>query len=229
MKTKISHLGRSTVSVILAVMMLLSTMLIGTVSTVNATVNDAIKVYFDKSSCSDNGNTSTDGWTNIYAYAYDNKGDVKTYTNSADVTGKGSWPGQAMYDEGNNIYSILVEPTATSIIFNNNDNSNKKQTGNITLPAEDTLNWKTTSVIYKNNTWVSYSASVDTTGVVTDTRLVSVLDGSKVMFYGGEDVEWKQDYFVAMNTKDTNDVADSAKTDYEKQLTKKDTQIAIAS
>lgn len=226
MKTKISHLGRSTVSVILAVMMLLSTMLIGTVSTVNATVNDAIKVYFDKSSCSDNGNTSTDGWTNIYAYAYDNKGDVKTYTNSADVTGKGSWPGQAMYDEGNNIYSILVEPTATSIIFNNNDNSNKKQTGNITLPAEDTLNWKTTSVIYKNNTWVSYSASVDTTGVVTDTRLVSVLDGSKVMFYGGEDVEWKQDYFVAMNTKDTNDVADSAKTDYEKQLTKKDSTSA---
>lgn len=226
MKTKISHLGRSSVSVILAVMMLLSTMLIGTVSTVNATVNDAIKVYFDKSSCSDNGNTSTDGWTNIYAYAYDNKGDVKTYTNSADVTGKGSWPGQAMYDEGNNIYSILVEPTATSIIFNNNDNSNKKQTGNITLPAEDTLNWKTTSVIYKNNTWVSYSASVDTTGVVTDTRLVSVLDGSKVMFYGGEYVEWKQDYFVAMNTKDTNDVADSAKTDYEKQLTKKDSTSA---
>lgn len=36
MKTKISHLGRSTVSVILAVMMLLSRMLIGTVSTVNA-------------------------------------------------------------------------------------------------------------------------------------------------------------------------------------------------
>lgn len=35
-ETKISHLGRSTVSVILAVMMLLSTMLIGTVSTVNA-------------------------------------------------------------------------------------------------------------------------------------------------------------------------------------------------
>ena len=36
MKTKISHFGRSSVSVILAVMMLLSTMLVGTVSTVNA-------------------------------------------------------------------------------------------------------------------------------------------------------------------------------------------------
>lgn len=34
MKTKISRFGRSSVSVILAVMMLLSTMLIGTVSTV---------------------------------------------------------------------------------------------------------------------------------------------------------------------------------------------------
>lgn len=223
MKTKISHLGRSTVSVILAVMMLLSTMIIGTVSTVNATVNDAIKVYFDKSSCSDNGNTSTDGWTNIYAYAYDNKGDVKTYTNSADVTGKGSWPGQAMYDEGNNIYSILVEPTATHIIFNNGSD---KQTDNISLPQDDQLNWKNAPVIYKNNGWMSYSASVDTTGVVTDTRLISVLDGSKVMFYGGEYVEWKQDYFVAMNTKDTNDVADSAKTDYEKQLTKKDSTSA---
>lgn len=48
MKTKISHLGRSTVSVVLAVMMLLSTMLIGTIS-VNAadyfTVGDTL--YLD--------------------------------------------------------------------------------------------------------------------------------------------------------------------------------------
>lgn len=44
MKTKISHLGRSTVSVILAVMMLLSTMLIGTVSTVNAVTKKFSKV-----------------------------------------------------------------------------------------------------------------------------------------------------------------------------------------
>lgn len=44
MKTKISHLGRSTVSVILAVMMLLSTMLIGTMSTVNAVGANNYKV-----------------------------------------------------------------------------------------------------------------------------------------------------------------------------------------
>lgn len=223
MKTKISHLGRSTVSVILAVMMLLSTMLIGTVSTVNATVNDAIKVYFDKSSCIDKGSNSTDGWSDIYAYAFNSSNGVSTYTNSEDKTGVNSWHGQTMNKEENDIYSILVEPTATHIIFNNGSN----QTKNIPLPADDTLDWKTTSVIYKNNTWVSYSALVDTTGVVTDTRLKSVLDGSKVMFYGGEASDWNQNYFVAMNTQDTGAVADKAKTDYKKQLTANGTSIGF--
>ena len=207
MKTKISHLGRSTVSVILAVMMLLSTMLIGTVSTANAAVGDAIKVYFEKSSCTDKNNGSTGGWSDIYAYAFDsNKNPVKTYTNSADATGSADWPGKTMNKEGNDIYSILVEPTATHIIFNNGS----KQTGDIPLPQDDQLNWKNTPVIYKNNEFKSYSASVDTTGVVTDTRLISVLDGSKVMFYGGEAVDWNQTYFVAMNTQSATDIADKA-------------------
>lgn len=104
MKTKISHLGRSTVSVILAVMMLLSTMLIGTVSTVNATVNDAtvndaIKVYFDKSSCNDNGNNSTSQWSDIKAYAFYGETPVKTYTSCDDKDGSNTWPGQTMKDE----------------------------------------------------------------------------------------------------------------------------------
>lgn len=207
MKTKISHLGRSTVSVILAVMMLLSTMLIGTVSTANAAVGDAIKVYFEKSSCTDKNNGSTGGWSDIYAYAFDsNKNPVKTYTNSADATGSADWPGKTMNKEGNDIYSILVEPTATHIIFNNGS----KQTRDIPLPQDDQLNWKNTPVIYKNNEFKSYSASVDTTGVVTDTRLISVLDGSKVMFYGGEAVDWNQTYFVAMNTQSATDIADKA-------------------
>lgn len=49
MKTKISHLSRSTVSVILAVMMLLSTMLIGTISTANAAVSGLSEIYFTPS------------------------------------------------------------------------------------------------------------------------------------------------------------------------------------
>lgn len=73
MKTKISHLGRSTVSVILAVMMLLSTMLIGTVSTVNATVSGLSEIYFTPSKNWADGNAkfrlnvqdSNNNWKNI--------------------------------------------------------------------------------------------------------------------------------------------------------------------
>lgn len=73
MKTKISHLGRSTVSVILAVMMLLSTMLIGTVSTVNATVSGLSEIYFTPSKNWADGNAkfrlnvqdSNNNWQNI--------------------------------------------------------------------------------------------------------------------------------------------------------------------
>lgn len=73
MKTKISHLGRSSVSVILAVMMLLSTMLIGTVSTVNAAVSGLSEIYFTPSKKWQEGNAnfrlnvqdSSNKWHNI--------------------------------------------------------------------------------------------------------------------------------------------------------------------
>lgn len=66
MKTKISHLGRSTVSVILVVMMLLSTMLIGTVSTVNAVTKtfEAVNLVGNI-----NGNTKWD--STEYPFTFD--------------------------------------------------------------------------------------------------------------------------------------------------------------
>lgn len=156
MKTKISHLGRSSVSVILAVMMLLSTMLIGTVSTVNAAdLSNATKVYLDSTLATvDNNKLNT--WSSIYAYAFKDGG-VNTYTDQ-NTEGKNSWHGSVMYNEGNGIYSIYVDNSATNIIFNNNDN---KQTGNLTLPDD----WKTTPMIYYGdgsngpNGWKTYSAS----------------------------------------------------------------------
>lgn len=55
MKTKISHLGRSTVSVILAVMMLLSTMLVGTITTVSAyDISKNVTIYY----------ANTEKWSN---------------------------------------------------------------------------------------------------------------------------------------------------------------------
>lgn len=58
MKTKISRFGRSTVSVILAVMMLLSTMLIGTISTANAAVSGLSEIYFTPSKNWADGNAN---------------------------------------------------------------------------------------------------------------------------------------------------------------------------
>lgn len=77
MKTKISHLGRSTVSVILAVMMLLSTMLIGTVSTANAATG-TVTVYFK----------NTVKWSNVYAYFYnDSYWDASKGSGSQGIAG----------------------------------------------------------------------------------------------------------------------------------------------
>lgn len=211
MKTKISHLGRSTVSVILAVMMLLSTMLVGTVSTVNAVdLTKFSKVYLDANEAKYN---STDTMKNTLpknAYAFKGNTSQETYTDDTSTTGVKDWPGGLLNSEGNGIYSILVSNDATNIIFHSGDG--KKQTGDLTLPDD----WKTTPMIYRGDGtkgpdgWEEYSASVDTTGVVTDTRLISVLDRSKVMFYGGEAKNWEQTYFVAMNTQKTTDIADKA-------------------
>lgn len=164
MKTKISHFGRSTVSVILAVMMLLSTMLIGTVSTVNAAdLSNATKVYLDSTLATVN-KEGLNTWSSICAYAFNTKG-VNTYTDK-NTDGKYTWPGSDMYNEGNGIYSIYVDNSATNIIFNNNDG---KQTGDLTLPND----WKTTPMIYYGDGtkgpagWKEYSASVKVADSVT--------------------------------------------------------------
>lgn len=130
MKTKISHLGRSTVSVILAVMMLLSTMLIGTVSTVNAATSTK-KVFL----------LNAADWPTPYAYCWD--GD----------NNNGKWPGTAMTKEGTkdgfDVYSFTPSTGYSKIIFNNNEGT---QTTDIDYPTTD-------NQMYNNYTkqWTTYS------------------------------------------------------------------------
>lgn len=98
MKTKISHLGRSSVSVILAVMMLLSTMLIGTVSTVNAATKNKFTngetIYLDLSSFEKWQDAAKDTTMYAYFYRYDNHNQVGDKIPAAKVT--------------NYIYSVIV-------------------------------------------------------------------------------------------------------------------------
>lgn len=130
MKTKISHLGRSSVSVILAVMMLLSTMLIGTVSTVNA-VTSTKKVFL----------LNEAKWTTPYAYCWDGSNENR------------KWPGIAMTKEGIkdgfDVYSYTPTTGYSKIIFNNNEGT---QSDEFDYPTTD-------NQMYNNNTkkWTTYS------------------------------------------------------------------------
>lgn len=166
MKTKISHFGRSSVSVILAVMMLLSTMLIGTITTANAVdLTKFSKVYLDANVAKYNANTDMQSTKPSNAYAFDGKGAVGTCDENANTTS--DWPGSLLKSEGNGIYSILVSNDATKIIFNSGKGG--KQTGNLILPPT----WKTTPMIYRgsgtdgSNGWEEYTTSVKVADSVT--------------------------------------------------------------
>lgn len=146
MKTKISHLGRSTVSVILAVMMLLSTMLIGTVSTVNATDN---QYYYRGTENEWNAEKMTPiSGTSLYYY----KSKKFNSTNNFKISSGTDWDSSSNYgadsvkdnseiaiskqsgDDKNNA-SISAQSSEYYIIFDSKDN---KMYATFSLPIEPT-------------------------------------------------------------------------------------------
>lgn len=121
MKTKISHLGRSTVSVILAVMMLLSTMLIGTVSTVNAAINLKRTYYFD--------NTDAN-WDNVYMVFIGTNDTYKKYNKMSVSEGKYYKYDQSAKWDANGFYFTnssngSSDGTNKTNIFSTNPDSSK--------------------------------------------------------------------------------------------------------
>lgn len=163
MKTKISHLGRSTVSVILAVMMLLSTMLIGTVSTVSAV--SVTTIYY----------VNTNNWNAPYAHTWSDSGSHS------------DWPGGSMTKTNFTykncaIYSFDVPDTSrTHIIFSNNGAS---QTGNLDLP-----NSGSDKIMYYNGGWVSYEtdSSEPTTATDSSAETTQPVTGEYYFWYSTSD------------------------------------------
>lgn len=160
MKTKISHLGRSSVSVILAVMMLLSTMLIGTVSTVNA-VTGTVTVYFK----------NTVNWDNVYAYFYGG-----SYWNDTQGSGSTNIAGgpikMTKVDGTDDIYSCTYTGTYSQYIsftrdsqpgYNNFNNTQAVYRGDfdssksLFTPDTTQTNKLNETVYYNNGTWTTYS------------------------------------------------------------------------
>lgn len=177
MKTKISHLGRSSVSVILAVMMLLSTMVVG-ISTVSAV---SVKtIYY----------VNTNKWDAPYAHTWSDPGTHST------------WPGDSMDKtnftyQGYAIYSFDVPDTSrTNIIFSNNGAS---QTGNLDLP-----NSGSDKIMYYNGGWVSYEtdSSEPTTATDSSAETTQPVTGEYYFWYSTNDnigqysVNWKAEPMI---------------------------------
>lgn len=178
MKTKISHLGRSTVSVILAVMMLLSTMLIGTVSTVSAV---SVKtIYY----------VNTNKWSEPYAHTWSDSGSTS------------DWPGGSMTKtnftyKGDAIYSFDVPDTSrTNIIFSDNG---KNETGKSTLPDSGS-----DKIMYYKGEWVSYEtdSSEPTTATDSSAETTQPVTGEYYFWYSTNDnigqysVNWKAEPMI---------------------------------
>lgn len=175
MKTKISHLGRSTVSVILAVMMLLSTMLIGTVSTVNAATNnkftDGETIYLDLSAFTDweSGNPTP----SMYAYFY--------YYDTKDLVGNNKIAATKVTDH---IYSVIVPNAYCGYI--------KFQRGDWNMTAEHDADTKGSNNCVKVTGWDGSSEWSTYSGGST-TEKNYYIAGQKGLINGTEAWTQKQD------------------------------------
>ena len=98
----------------------------GTCSVCGYTKPAGITLYYDNSSSK---------WSTVYIYAWD----------ADEVKYSGAWPGSAMTNEGDGIWSYTLEAGAVNVIFNNNSGS---QTSDLTIPGSGYL--------YNGSTWAKH-------------------------------------------------------------------------
>lgn len=154
MTTKISHFGRSTVSVILAVMMLLSTMLIGTIS-VNAadyfTVGDTL--YLDISGAS---YTATDANAEFYIKFYKKDTEFFSWSKLSQIDNSKVYSGTVPSGEWDHAVFTRVNSKA----FNseqNWDSSNIYSSADTTIADKGDKNCWSLNNGDMNGTWTTYS------------------------------------------------------------------------
>jgi hypothetical protein len=115
-------LSKKALSFLLSVLMLTTMMVAGGYSVIAATTDDASVGTTAKS-----GDTiyfkNTDNWSNVYCYMWVK--DTKTENKS--------WPGEAMTDEGDGIWSYTIKDEYDMVIFNNNSGT---QTGDLDYPGD---------------------------------------------------------------------------------------------
>ena len=196
MKTKISHLGRSTVSVILAVMMLLSTMLIGTIS-VNAadyfTVGDTL--YLD---ISDANYDATADNAEFYIKFYEKGTDSFSWSKLSQIENSKVYSGTVPNGEWNQAVFTRVNGKA----FNseqNWDSSNIYSSADTTIADKGDKNcWSLNNGDMKE-TWTIYSGGSG--GSTTE----------KNYYVAGSDVLVNGNAWTLMQVEDKMDYSESDK------------------
>lgn len=151
MKTKFIHVGKRTLSVVLSIMMIVSTMLIGTISSVSA-ANVTATVYIDCTNMPELGSSSNK--PNIYAWHNDGR--------MSD-----EWPGTAMspvngsdtifyYDLKFDTNSVDTDSNPVKLIFNKGDK--QTQTGDIIVKDVAGSDWITNPKIFIVNSSLDSSS-----------------------------------------------------------------------
>lgn len=192
MKTKISRFGRSSVSVILAVMMLLSTMLIGTVSTVNAATTPLEEGTVSTVNASSSSITS-DGTAVFYFNPNPNdswsSSQAKLYLYFFGVS-DGKWSNEATVLDSTHAYVKIPSGIYSKVILTRMDpNSTSEipswgaklsQTGDIDLISSTTNNYISNFSEGSNKaTWADY---IQTSTAKLDADNTSVAGGTAVTF-----------------------------------------------
>lgn len=198
MKTKISHLGRSSVSVILAVMMLLSTMLIGTITTANAVdiqyyyrgsdnnwgasamtqSTDGKYFYIQSSSATNQFKIANSTTTYDYNSTYVQKG-----FNNTDVQNIGNYSGDDCYVWQSGTYYILVYVPGTDINTTNNPiicASTTLPQSSVTVAESVSLTASPATVTSGGSTTLTATLKNKATGVDKVTYTFKNADGTEV-------------------------------------------------
>lgn len=193
MKTKISRFGRSSVSVILAVMMLLSTMLIGTVSTVNAATTPLEEGTVSTVNASSSSSITSDGTAVFYFNPNPNdswsSSQAKLYLYFFGVS-DGKWSNEATVLDSTHAYVKIPSGTYSKVILTRMDpNSTSEipswgaklsQTGDIDLISSTTNNYISNFSEGSNKaTWADY---IQTSTAKLDADNTSVAGGTAVTF-----------------------------------------------
>ena len=186
MKTKISRIGKKSLSVIIALMMIVSTMLVGMVSANAATFTPGTKIYLDitnKSDWADSGyiymymyGTGDPSWakmTKVTGETYIYEGTVPDGTDDSNIIFLRNTEDTADWKQDRQTVDIKeYDGTKNKYVLSANDSTDKfgdtyKQQGN----------WDTYSGSTTNEYTVTYGSNNDSLGTVTAT----VVSGTKVV------------------------------------------------